>query len=136
MNAEQKRAWLAVGSMIACLIGYVALLPFLGPYPARAAFALFAVNGFAPLIGRKEKPDERDAGIARRATLAGGMASYLAFVLGCMGVWFVAFAWHRQDQVSVHLLAHITFLGGIVFYFVRSLTILVLYRRHVEADHV
>ncbi len=136
MNAEQKRAWLAVGSMVACLIGYVALLPFLGPYPATAAFALFGVNGFAGLIGRKEKPDERDVSIARRATLAGGMASYLAFVLGCMGVWFVAFAWHRQEQVSVHLFPTISIAGGIILYFVRSLVILVLYRRHMEADHV
>ena len=136
MNAEQKRAWLAVGSMIACLIGYVALLLFVGPYRAMAAFALYGVNGFAGLIGRREKPDERDLSIARRATLAGGMASYGAFILGCMGVWSVASSWRQQEQVSVHLFPIITCLGGIVFYFVRSLTILVLYRRHMEADHV
>lgn len=135
MNAEQKRAWLAVGTGIACLIGYLALLPFLGPRVAFAAFGLFGINGFAPLIGRREKMDERDASIARRATLAGGMASYLAFVLGCMAVWFVAFAWHRQEQVSVHLFPTITIAGAVVFYFFRGLTMLALYRRHMEADH-
>ena len=63
------------------------------------------------------------------------MASYLAFVLGCMGVWFVAFAWQREEQVSVHLFPTITILGAIILYLVRGLTMLVLYRRHVEADH-
>ena len=135
MNAEQKRAWLGVATMTACVVGYLALLPFFGPVVATAAFGFYGVNGFAGFIGRGEHVDERDQGIARRATLGGAMASYLAFVIGCMGTWFFVYAGHRQDQVSVHVLGTITMLGGIVFFFVRSVAILMLYRRHTEADH-
>jgi hypothetical protein len=52
-----------------------------------------------------------------------------------MGTWFIAFAWLGKEQVSVHLLGILTFLGAIVFYSVRSAAVLVMYGRHVEADH-
>ena len=135
MNGEQKRAWLGLVSGIACAVGYAALVPFLGPMAATSAFALYGINGFAPLIGRKDKGDERDKSIARRATLGGAMASYMTFILGCMGTWFIAFAWLAREQVSVHLMPTITILGLIVFYTVRSAAVLVMYGRHVEADH-
>ncbi len=134
MNTEQKRAWLAVCSGVACLIGYFVLVPFLGPWVATAAFALFGLNGLAALIGRGGQADERDRVIRRRAAHAGAMASYLAFILGCMGTWFTAFAWMGRKQIPVHLLGTITVLCGVVFGFVYSLTVLVLYGRHVEAD--
>ena len=120
MNAEQKRAWLGVVTMIACVVGYFVLLPLFGPVVATAAFSIYGINGFAGLIGRNEEIDERDRNIARRATLAGAMASYLAFVVGCMGTWFVVFAFQGQEQVWVHVLGTITMLGGIVFFFTRS----------------
>ena len=134
MNVEQKRAWLAVGSGVVCLVLYVVLVPFLGPWVATAAFALFGLNGFGGLIGREQPADERDRTISRRATLGGAMASYMAFILGCMGTWFVAFAWQRREQIPVHLMGTITILCGVVFYFARSVAVLVLYGRHVEAD--
>jgi hypothetical protein len=133
MNAEQKRAWLAVGSGIVCAIGYLVLVPFFGPWVATAAFALFGLNGFAALIGRREQADERDRLIRRRAAHAAAMASYLSFILGCMGTWFTAFAWMGRSEISVHALGTITVLCGVVFGFVYSLTVLVLYSRRVEA---
>lgn len=133
MNAEQKRAWLGVITGAACIVGYAALVPFFGPTVAMAAFAFYGINGFAGLIGRKERPDERDRAIARRATLIGAFASYEAFILGCMGTWGVVYGLHRAEQVSVHALGTITMVGGIVFFFARSVAILVLYGRHVEA---
>lgn len=136
MNAEQKRAWLGVVTMSACVVGYFVLFPLFGPVVATAAFAFYGINGFAGLIGRNEEADERDKNIARRATLAGAMASYLAFIIGCMGTWFVVFAFQRQEQVWVHVLGTITMLGAIVYFFTRSVAILVLYGRHVEADNV
>lgn len=135
MNAEQKRAWLGVATMIACVVSYFVLLPFFGPVVATAAFAIYGINGFAGLIGRGEQADERDGHIALRATLAGAMASYAAFIIGCMGTWTVVFAFHRQEQVWVHALGMITQLGAIVFFFTRSVAILVLYGRHTEVDH-
>ncbi len=136
MNAEQKRAWLGVGTMTACVVGYSVILPFFGPIVATAAFAFYGINGFAGFIGRNEEVDERDKTIARTATLAGAMASYSAFILGCMGTWSVVSLFQRHEQVCVHVLPSITIFGGIVFFFVRSVAILVLYGRHMEADNV
>jgi hypothetical protein len=124
MNAEQKRAWLGVATGVLCLLGFVALLPMLGPGPATAAFALFGVNGLSPLLFRREETDERDRAIARRATLGGAMASYCAFVLGCMGTWFVVFGALGRESVPVHLLPQITILGLVVLWVVRSLLVL------------
>ena len=135
MNAEQKRAWLGVATMAACVVGYLVLFPFFGPVVVTAAFALYGINGFAGLIGRKDRPDERDRSIGRRATLGGAMASYMAFIIGCMGTWFFIYAWRREQQVWVHALTMITQLGAIVFFFTRSVAILVLYGRHVEAEN-
>jgi len=135
MNGEQKRAWVGLIAGTACVVGYVALVPFVGYHHARVAFAFFALFAITPFIGRKEPADERDRSIARRATLIGGMASYLAFVLGCMGTWFIAYDWLGKEQVSVHLMADITGLGAIALISVRSAAILVLYGRHVEADN-
>ncbi len=135
MNAEQKRAWLGLVTGIACLAGFVVLIPFVGLQGATAAFAFYALNALAPFIGRKERADERDRSIARRASMGGFAASYLFFILGCMGVWSVVFRGHGNEQVSVLVLPTITAIGGFVLYFVRSIMILVLYGRHAEADN-
>ena len=68
------------------------------------------------------------------ASLGGGMVSYLAFVLACMGTWFAVFVWQEERSVSVHVLSLITGVGAIVFFTVRSIAILVLYGRQVETD--
>jgi hypothetical protein len=135
MNAEQKRAWLGVATMLVCVAGYLVSLPHFGPVRAVSAFGLYGIVGFGAFIGRRERTDERDKNIARRATLHGAMASYGAFIIGCMGTWFVVNAFQRQEQVSVQVLAAITGLGGIVFFFTRSVAILVLYGRHIEGDN-
>jgi hypothetical protein len=136
MNREQKRAWLGVATMTACVVGYFVLLPFFGPVVAMSAFTFYGINGFAKFIGPREPADERDKSIARRATLAGAIAFYLALIAVCMGTWFVAFAWQGREQVSVHFMATIIMFGAVVFLFVRSVAVLVLYGRHVEADNV
>jgi hypothetical protein len=133
MNGEQKRAWFALGLVGLMCIGFVVLGLIFGIRVAWAGFSIMALGAFSPLIGRGEKLDERDRSISRHATVAGGMASYGAFVLACMGVWFVVYAWNREAQVSVHLLPVITMLGGTVFFAARSVAVLILYGRHMEA---
>ena len=135
MSTEQKQAWFVLGLMAIACIGFVTLGLIFGFRWASGAFGILFLGGLTPLIGRGKKPDERDVSIGKNATLAGGIASYLAFVLGCMCIWFVEFLWHGHDQVSVHLLAMITGLGGMTLYVVRSLVVLILYGRHVEADN-
>ncbi len=132
MNAEQKRAWFVLGVFGVACVAFAAWTLVLGLRGAWGAFGIFGLAAFAPLIKRQEKADERDAAINRRATLAAAVASYVAFILGCMGVWFAAFAWLRQEQVSVQLFAAITIAGAIVFYLTHSVAILVFYGRHVE----
>ena len=109
MNAEQKRAWFVLGAFGLACIAFVVWILTLGLRGAWGTFGLVGLGGFQLLFRRRDRIDERDAMISRRAALAAGMVSYLAFVLGCMGVWFVAFAWHRQSQVSVHMFAAVTF---------------------------
>ena len=132
MNAEQKSAWMGVISMAVCVVVFLALLPFFGPKVSFAAFALFAVNGFS--FKAKEKPDERDKAIVRRAALFGFSASYGAFCLGCMGTWFTVFTFRGDESVSVHVFPMIAIIGLITLLFIRSVAILVLYGRAVEAD--
>lgn len=136
MNAEQKRAWLAVISGVICIVLFAILAVFFGATVATSAFALFAVNGFSGLIGRRAKMDERDKSIVRRATVGGAMASYASFVLALMGAWIVVFMVHSRSQVSIHVLPQIVMAGAIVFWFVRAVAVLVYYRRHVDADDV
>jgi hypothetical protein len=136
MNAEQKRAWLAVISSVICVVLYVVLAVFVRPDVATCAFAVLAVNGFAVFIGRRERLDERDTTIARRATLLGFAASYLAFVLALTGEWIVMYLVRGNSQVSIHVLPTFVFFGFMIVYFVRAIALLISYRRHSEADNV
>ena len=111
-------------------------MPFVGPVPAFAVFALFGLTGFTPLIGRGQRADERDRSIARQATLGGAMMSYSAVVLASMGIWFYIYAWKGQEQISVHALSFVTLMAMIVLFFTRALVLLVFYGRKVEAENV
>ena len=134
MNAEQKRAWLVLGAFGLACTAFVVWTLTLGLRGAWGTFGIFGLAGFAVLIRRREKMDERDVAINRRAALLAGMASYLTFVICCMTIWFVVFAFQDNKQVSVQMFAAVTVAGGIVFYLVHSVAILVFYGRHVEAD--
>ncbi len=134
MNAEQKRAWFILGVFALSCIAFVVLGVTFGFHGAWGGFGVFGLAGFAFLFRRREKPDERDKAINRRAIIAAGMISYATFILGCMGTWFVVYRIHGQEQIDVHLLGAITIAGGIACYMAHSITILVLYRRHMEAD--
>jgi hypothetical protein len=135
MNAEQKRAWFVVALTMVCAAGYLILLPLVGPTAAMGIFGLFGLGFLAPLIGLREKTDERDRSIARLAAIVGAMTSYGAFFVGCFGSWVVVYAVQGREQVSVHLLASITGIGGIALFFARSVAVLILYGRHVENDN-
>ena len=136
MNAQQKRAWLGVITGIICIVGFFVLWPMTGPMLATTAFALFSVNGLAPLIGRKEKEDERDRAIRHRAALGGAMCSYGAFILGCMGTWGWSRVFGRPATIPVEVLPITALICGLfVLFFSHSLIVLALYGWHVEAEH-
>jgi len=139
MRPEQKRAWFIVGVFAAALTGFLVLTPLVGARPAFAAFGVFGFGGFASLLFRRQRDseevsmDERDRLIAERATLAGGMLSYLVFVLACMIPWFVRMFGRDQTvsigdlRISIHVLPLIVLCGGITFFVVRAIAILVGY---------
>ena len=134
MTAEQKRAWFVLGVFGVACVAFAVWILTIGVRGAWGTFGLFGLSAFGLLFRRRDRFDERDTMINRRAALAAGLASYTAFVLGCTGVWFVAFAWRRQGQVSVHMFPAVTLAGAIVFYLVHSVAILILYGRQVEPD--
>ena len=135
MVAEQKRAWFNLGVFIVSLGAFLGMGLSLGWGGANGAFGLVCLVLFSYLFRRREKPDERDMSINTCALAIAGMATFVAFVLCCMGVWAVAL-WHHQEQISSSILCSITLAGGWVFYLTHSITVLILYSRHVEADNV
>jgi hypothetical protein len=136
MNGQQKRAWFTVAMAFLACLAYLILGFTINFQVAFAGLAIFGLVGFTGFKGRGEKWDERDVAIDRRAAMAGFGASYLAFYLCCFGAWVVVYGIKGEDQISVHIVAQFTIVGMIVAFTARSIAILVLYGRHVEADHV
>ena len=138
MSVEQKCAWLIVGCFALALVGFLVLVPLIGVKAAVSAFGLFGFGGLGPLLFRKKRMpaevamDERDRMIAEKATLGGGMSSYMVFILACMIPWFV-YMFQGKKTISIHVLPLVVFCGGITFFVVRSVVILILYGR--EANH-
>ena len=76
MSPEQKSSIYILSVCVLAAIGYVILLPFVGPLAATGSFGLLGFIGFQPLFFRKSRGeseevllDERDQGIARRSAL-------------------------------------------------------------------
>jgi len=135
VNAEQKRAMFCLIGAVLAVVAFLILSPIVGPRAAVGAFGLLGLAGFGGFVREKEKPDERDAAIAGRATRIGAMASYGVFIMASMGIWHVRFLWQHQQEVSVHALPWVTYAGAATFFLARSVAVLVLYGRRVEADN-
>ena len=134
MNAVQKRAWFIVGTCAVAVVCYVVLLVLFNAVVAFAGFGLLGLAGFAPLIRRGEKTDERDRVIARLAAMAAGISSYCTFIAGCMGVWF--FMMVKGDGiVSIQVLPNIVVIGGLMFFVSHAVVTLVLYGRSIGTEH-
>ena len=137
MTVLQKRALLIVITGTLSVVGYLILLVvFAKPAAALSAFGLMGFCGIAPLIGKGEKLDERDKSISKHAALSGFAMSYLVFIAGNMCVWLKVFSFENLESVSVHVLPMIVLIGGVVMYLTWGVVVLVLYGRHVEAEHV
>jgi hypothetical protein len=134
MNAEEKSAWFVVGVSATTLIVFLILAPLLGFKVALASFGLFGLAGLTPLFFRKQPgkvaSDERDRIIVRKAAVAGGMSSYLVFVAGCMAAWLIKMV-RSEATIDIAVLPLLVFFGAVVLFLVRSVALLVLYRREV-----
>ena len=134
MSTQQKQAWFILAAFGLACIAYLVAALLVGLAQALPAFGLFGLGGFAALIGRGGKPDERDRAINRRAAIAGFGASYAVYLFGCMGTWAVN-RWQHEAQVPVDFLPGLALIAMGAAFLARSLAIVVLYGRRVEADH-
>ncbi len=135
MTSRQKWAWLTLVAFGLGVLGFLVLTLFRGSLVARAAFALPPALGIlAPLLFGKRRhtdevaEDERDEMIAHKATLRGGILSYVAFIAACMIPWFICMIQGRK-VIWLHALPMIVLAGVAVFFVSRAITILVLYGR-------
>ncbi len=134
MNMEQKTAWFILILFPIVCVGFFVLSSIGGWKVGSAAFGLFGLIGLTPFIFRRRftltkiSIDERDRQICRKAYFAGGMASYLVFVVGLMSIWATKM-YAGSNMVTIHLLPLIVFCGCMIFYVVRSVVLLILYNR-------
>jgi len=129
MLPEEKRA-VFVLVVIGCSIAVAAgLVPFLGP-GAWGGLGLLGLIGLTQWLFRKgeQKADERDLAISRRAGLIAGAASYLAFFLACFCPLMYCLAVGAKTIASTYL-GLIMLIGALALMAVRSIAVLVLYRR-------
>jgi hypothetical protein len=132
MSVEEKRAWFVLGVFAVAVATFLVLIPVVGARVAWGALGLFGFAGLTPLLFRKRGSpeevtfDERDQVIVERATLAGGVLSYVWFVLACMVPWFV-YMFRGYKTISIHTLPFVVVCGAIAFYVTRAATIVVLY---------
>ena len=135
MNRMQKIAWLLVITIsIAVVLSGISMGILYVKYgfpKASAGLAFLGIAGFGglgPLIFKKDQGsttcDERDKLINRRAALAGFATSYLLMGLACMLPFTIL---GPQKFISVSWLPNIFALGGLSFFFVHSVAILIQY---------
>jgi len=140
MLPQQRLAWFQIVVFAtACATGCLLWL-LAGGQTVLAAFGLLGLWGLSPLFVRRKKKepgevliDERDREIVRRATLFGFAASYLAFVLVSMAIWFCNWMLHSNETVSVHTLTLPVWIAFAVAVVARAIAILVRYGRE-DAD--
>lgn len=105
---------------------------------ALGVFGLLGLIGFVNLIGRKERSagkvvmDERDLAISRKATLAGYSVFWLFFVAGMMLPFFL-YGPQAKITIGTEIPAFFVNASLILIFLVRSVTILILYRRSGHA---
>ncbi len=143
MNRWQKTAVfniLVIFFSLSFTIGAVTAIGITKGFPK--AYAGFGFLGFLGLLGlqpvlfRKDKSkvsfDERDLLISRRSVILGFTASYLFFVLACMGCWWYARA---DGMINVRVLPQIVVCGYMISELTRSTSLLIMYGRGSKEEH-
>ena len=139
MHVQEKQAWfvlIIIALTLALWLTVVAVFGF-----SESTFAAFGFCGFAglaPLIGRRERKaglitmDERDKQIALNATTGGYSVFWVLFVLTAMA----PFSYLGPDATLTLKTTTISFVvipAMMVVFGVRSLTMVILYRRGSHA---
>ena len=139
MTPLQKMAWLEASFWVAATLVFLALLVRFGPGPAPAAFALIGLHPIAwyamqrRSAARAFQPvlDERDQEISARASRFGFATSYVAFVLGIVGLQ--QYALRAGDCVPASGLMALVWLAVALQTLVRNASV-ILQARAQEAE--
>jgi len=139
MNVLEKQAWYTLTVIIITTLLYFTIVAHVGFQPGTVSvFALFAFVALTIRIGHKERKagkiieDERDREIARKATVAGYSVFWMFFVAGAMTPFFIYGPYERISIATPNLGILVVIAMGLIF-FVRSLAIVILYRKDANA---
>lgn len=130
MNTELKSAWYTVVVVAMAVIGCLIMGAYTNTMAAFAPLGLMGLLGLTPILFRKRDGkvdlDERDLEVVEKASIVGGVCSYLAFVIGGMALWGIHY-YRGESQMNVHLIPLLIFGGAIVLYLSRSIFIISQY---------
>lgn len=134
-SVQERQAWFTLGVFGFTLAVYTTLVAVLGfHWGATGAFGFLALAGLTPFVGMKERKqhkvvvDERDMAFQRAASLIAYAVFWVAFVVVCMLP--IALKGPRETiNISTVLPAMLVITGVCVVAIVRSLVLVVLYRR-------
>jgi hypothetical protein len=148
MTRQEKIAWFNLAVFGVAAVVFVVLFIFIRD--ARPEFSLFrqikfssAAMGFCGFWGLNvfmfrgtDGPvmdDERDRFIQLRAVFGAHMMFWLVFVGTCMGVWGVNMV-RGTEQISIHMLPMLVFLGMVVVGVTQAVVTLIMYGRGMSHD--
>ena len=138
MHVQEKQAWFILAITGAALALALLLIAIFGFSPlVFAAFGIFFLGFFTPLIGRRERKagmvtmDERDKQIGSFAAGGAYAVFWLLFVLTAMGLFVMGP--HATITLRTATISSIMFAAGGLVFVVWALIIVVLYRRDGRA---
>ncbi len=139
MHFQERQAWFVLIVTAVTVALWLAVVAIFGFHEATlGVFGLFGISGFAATIGRRERKagmvtmDERDKQIALNATTAGYSVFWLFFVATAMGP-FMILGPHATLTLKTTIIGFVVVPAMMVVFVVRSLIIVVLYRRGSRA---
>lgn len=137
MNRNIFSAWYCLAVLTASLLGYFALLPFLGAIAAQRSFSSMALLGLLPVLWyaffRKEIIDERDRLFLQRAVYV-GMSNGFVITATITVMLMVRFSWLGIQTVPLILVGVPLLCGVFSAMIAASVVLLLLYYKGETAD--
>ena len=135
MGRLEKAAWINIAAGGLALVGVLVMWLIFGSKGMMAGAGFLGLAGLEGLVGRKQPYDERDKSINRLAMAQSGLAAYLTFLVGSMGVW----VYGRMTGIeSIPLETPITIMwwSWIMLVLFRGLVLLIVIKKHSAAECV
>ncbi len=131
MTRFEKLSWYTVVLCVLSAIGFFVGGSLINILVTAAIIMILVINGFVPLLYRKQEPfDERDRIILRTSQMTGHCILWLFFVLVSFGIW----GWYHSQgktNISIGTFPRMVVIGIIIIYTIQSVTAIILYRRSV-----